>query len=70
MGEQWMLLWVIAIIGLLIIACVIYDYLDRKKRGQEIQIWKHTLAILIGLILMYPVLGGLAHTLPKFFQRR
>ncbi|MBQ3534684.1 MAG: hypothetical protein IJA56_05960 [Clostridia bacterium] len=69
MGEQWMLLWVVFFIGLLVIAVAVYDFLDRKKRGQTIKGWKYALAILIGLVLMYPVLGGLIHTLPNFFQR-
>lgn len=69
MGEQWMLLWAVCFIGLLVIAVAVYDFIDRKKRGQTIQGWKYALAILIGLVLMYPVLGGLIHTLPNFFQR-
>jgi len=69
MGEQWLLLWVLSFIGLLVITVTIYDYLDRKKQSKEIKIWKYALAIIIGLVLMYPVLSGLATTLPKFFQR-
>ena len=69
MGEQWLLLWVLSFIGLLVITVTIYDYLDRKKQSKEIKIWKYALAIIIGLVLMYPVLSGLATTLPKLFQR-
>lgn len=70
MGERWMLLWVVFFVGLLLIAVAVYDFLDRKKRGQKIRGWMYALTILIGLVLMYPVLGGLVHTLPKFFQRQ
>ena len=68
MGEQWMLLWVVFFFGLLVIAVAVYDCFDRKKRGQKIKGWKYALIILISLILMYPVLGGLVYTLPKFFR--
>ena len=70
MGEHWMGMWIISFVGLFVIIVTVYDYLDRKKREQEIKKWKHALALLIGLVLMYPVLGGLAYTLPKFLQRR
>ena len=70
MGEQWLLLWVISFVGLLIIAVTIYDYLDRRKRNEEVKLWKYALALIIGLILMYPVLSRLVMTLPKFFRRR
>ncbi len=69
MGEQWLLLWVISFVGLLVIAVTIYDYLDRRKRNAEVKLWKYALAMIIGLILMYPVLSGLVMTLPKFFRR-
>ena len=69
MGEQWLLLWVISFVGLLIIAVTIYDYLDRRKRNEEVKLWKYALALIIGLILMYPVLSGLVMTFPKFFRR-
>ena len=69
MGEQWLLLWVISFIGLLVIAVTIYDYLDRRKRNEEVKLWKYALALIIGLILMYPVLSGLVMTLPKLFRR-
>ncbi len=70
MGEQWLLLWVLSFIGLLVIADTIYDYLDRKRHGKEIKVWKYVLVIIIGLVFMYPVLGALVMTLPKLFQRR
>ena len=70
MGEQWLLLWVISFVGLLIIAVTIYDYLDRRKRNEEVKLWKYALALIIGLILMYPVLSGLVMTLLKFLRRR
>ena len=70
MGEHWTGMWIISFVGLFVIIVTVYDHLDRKKRGQEIKKWKHALALLIGLVLMYPVLGGLAYTLPKFLQRR
>ena len=37
MGEMWLVPWVFAVIGLFVIAVAIYDYFDRKKRGQEIK---------------------------------
>ena len=59
MGEMWMGLWVFTFIGLFIIAVAIYDYLDRKKRNQEIKLWKYLLATIIGLALMFPILSGI-----------
>ena len=58
MGEMWMGIWIFSFIGLFIIAVAIYDYLDRKKRSQEIKLWKYVLAVLIGLIMMLPILSG------------
>ena len=49
MGEQWLLLWVIAFVGLLVIAVTIYDYLDRRKRNAEVKLRKYALAMIIGL---------------------
>ena len=43
MGESWMGLWVFTLIGVFIIAVTIYDYFDRKKRAQEIKMWKKTM---------------------------
>lgn len=57
MGELWMGIWIF--IGLFIIAVAIYDYFDRKKRNQEIKLWKYLLAAMIGLVLMFPVLTGI-----------
>ena len=57
MGELWMGIWIF--IGLFIIAVAIYDYFDRKKRNQEIKLWKYLLAAMIGLVLMFPVLSGI-----------
>lgn len=59
MGEMWMGIWVFTLIGLFIIAVAIYDYFDRKKRNQEIKLWKYLLAAMIGLVLMFPVLTGI-----------
>lgn len=70
MGEPWILMWVLFFAGLFVIVVAVYDYLDRKKRGQAIRLWKHGLAVLIGLVLMWPVLAGLVYSLPLFFQRR
>ena len=58
MGENWMGIWVFSFIGLFVIAVVIYDCLDRKKRNQEIKLWKYLLAIIVGLVLMFPILYG------------
>lgn len=62
-----MLLWVLSFAGMFVIGVAVYDYLDRKKRGQEIKLWKYVLAVLVGLVLMWPVLAGLSYSLPKFF---
>ena len=59
MGETWMGIWIFTLIGLFIIAVAIYDYFDRKKRNQEIKLWKYLLASMIGLVLMFPVLTGI-----------
>ena len=59
MGEMWMGIWIFTLIGLFIIAVAIYDYFDRKKRNQEIKLWKYLLASMIGLVLMFPVLTGI-----------
>ena len=59
MGELWMGIWIFTLIGLFIIAVAIYDYFDRKKRNQEIKLWKYLLAAMIGLVLMFPVLTGI-----------
>lgn len=59
MGEMWMGIWLFTLIGLFIIAVAIYDYFDRKKRNQEIKLWKYLLAAMIGLVLMFPVLSGI-----------
>ena len=67
MGEQWMLLWVLSFAGMFVIGVAVYDYQDRKKRGQEIKLWKYILAVLVGLVLMWPILAGLVYSLPKFF---
>ena len=59
MGEMWMGIWIFTLIGLFIIAVAIYDCFDRKKRNQEIKLWKYLLAAMIGLVLMFPVLSGI-----------
>ena len=59
MGEMWMGIWIFTLIGLFIIAIAIYDYFDRKKRNQEIKLWKYLLASMIGLVLMFPALTGI-----------
>lgn len=59
MGEMWMGIWIFTLIGLFIIAIAIYDYFDRKKRNQEIKLWKYLLAAAIGLVLMFPILSGI-----------
>ena len=70
MSEPWILMWVIFLAGLFVIGVALYDYLERKKRGQPIKLWKYVLAVLIGLVLMWPILVGLVYSLPRFFQRR
>ena len=70
MSEPWILMWVIFLAGLFVIGVALYDYLDRKKRGQPIILWKYVLAVLIGLVLMWPVVSGILVTLPLFFRRR
>ena len=68
MGEPGVFLWVVCLIGLFVISLAVYDYVDRKKRGQQIKLWKYALAILIGLLLMFPVVSGIVTSLPKFFS--
>ena len=58
MGEMWMGIWVFSFIGLFVIGVALYDYFDRKKRNQEIKLWKYLLAIIVGLVLMFPILYG------------
>ena len=58
MGEMWMGTWVFSFIGLFVIAVAVYDYFDRKKRNQEIKLRKDLLAIIVGLVLMFPILSG------------
>lgn len=70
MGEIWLVPWVFSFVGLLVIAVAIYDYLDRKKRNQEIKKWKHTLAIVIGVALMWPVFGAIIIRIPFLFGRK
>ena len=63
MGENWMGIWIFSFIGLLIIGIAIYDYVDRKKRGKMIKLWKYLLAILIGLGFMFPIVSGIVLSL-------
>ena len=58
MGEMWMGIWAFSFIGLFVIGVAVYDYLDRKKRNQEIKLWKYILAAIVGLVLMFPILSG------------
>ena len=51
-------IWASSFIGLFVIAVAAYDYFDRKKRSQEIKLWKYFLAIIVGLALMFPILSG------------
>ena len=59
MGGIWMAIWVFTFIGLFIIAVAIYDYFDRKKRDQEIKIWKYLLAVIVGLAFVFPIVSGI-----------
>lgn len=71
MGEMWMALWVFTFIGLFIIAVAVYDYVDRKKRSQEMKKWKYALALIIGLALMFPVVSTfLFYILPRLIYRK
>ena len=60
MGEMWMGIWMFLLLcigaGAFVIGVTVYDYRDRKKRGQEIKGRKHALAILIGSVMVSPVL--------------
>ena len=67
MGEPWILMWVLFGIGLFVIGVAGYDCQGRKKRGQEIKLWKYVLVGLVGLALVWPILAGLVYSLPKFF---
>lgn len=55
--------------GLFVSGVAVYDYLDRKKHRQEIKLWKYVLAVLVGLVLMWPILAGLLYSMPRFLQR-
>jgi len=57
-GEMWIGIWGISLIGLFVIGVAVYDYFDRKKRNQEIKLWKYLLAMIVGLFLMFPILSG------------
>ena len=59
MGENWRGIWISIFIGFFIITVAIYDYFDKKKRGQEIKIWKYLLAIIVGLALAFPIVSGI-----------
>ena len=59
MGGIWMASWVFTFIGLFIIAVAIYDFFDRKKRDQEIKIWKYLLAVIVGLAFAFPIVSGI-----------
>ena len=59
MGGIWMAIWVFTFIGLFIIAVAIYDFFDRKKRDQEIKIWKYLLAVIVGLAFVFPIVSGI-----------
>ena len=59
MGENRMGIWISTFIGFFIITVAIYDYFDKKKRGQEIKIWKYLLAIIVGLALLFPIVSGI-----------
>ena len=67
MYNPWIFLWVMCLLGLFVIILAVYDYLDRKKRGQQIKLWKYVLVGLVGLALVWPILAGLVYSLPKFF---
>ena len=58
MGEMWMAIWVFFFIGLFIIGVSVYDYFDRRKRNQEMRLWKYFLVAIVGLTLMFPILSG------------
>lgn len=58
MGEMWMGIWAFSFFGIFIITVAIYDFFDRKKRNQEIKMWKYLLAIVVGLVLMFPIVSG------------
>ena len=58
MGEMWMGIWAFSFIGLFVIGVAIHDYFDRKKRNKEIKLWKYIPAIIVGLVLMFPILSG------------
>ena len=58
MGENWLGIWAFFFIGLLVIAIAVYDCFDRKKRNQEVKVWKYLVAAIVGLALMFPILSG------------
>ena len=60
MGESWMGIWIVSFFGIFTISVAIYDYFDRKKRNQEIRLWKYLLAVIVGLLFMLPIVSGIA----------
>lgn len=58
MGENWLGIWAFSFLGFFIIGVAVYDWIDRKKRGQEIKLWKYFLAIMVGLALAFPIVSG------------
>ena len=59
MGENWLGIWISSFIGFFIIVVAIYDCFSRKKRNQEIKLWKYFLAIIVGLALAFPIVSGI-----------
>ncbi|MBR7147145.1 MAG: hypothetical protein IKD11_05445 [Oscillospiraceae bacterium] len=57
MFNPWLAMWGIFFLGIFVIAVAVYDYADRKKRGQSIKKWAYALTFLIALLLMFPVLS-------------
>ena len=57
MFNPWLAMWFIFFAGVFVIGVAVYDYLDRKKRGQPIKKWAYALTFLIALLLMFPVLS-------------
>ena len=69
MFNPWLAMWALFFIGLFIVGVTAYDCLDRKSRGQRINKGACTVALLVGIALMAPVLFPLLfYLLPLYFR--
>ena len=65
---MWLAFWAFFFMGLFVIGVTVYDYIDCKKRGNKRAMWKYALAVVIGLILMFPVVSAMVIVPPRIFR--